>query len=74
MQFDEKINMLLDKWYDNKELTQISKEVQQFSFKYMPAGKMQCSYFMSSSDFLTESAKLVSKITSFNQNFSLQST
>ncbi|MDD3262734.1 MAG: peptidoglycan-binding domain-containing protein [Candidatus Absconditabacteria bacterium] len=74
MQFDEKINMLLDKWYDNKELTQISKEVQQFYSKYMPAGKMQCSYFISSSDFLTESAKLVSKITSFNQNFSSQST
>jgi hypothetical protein len=37
MQFDEKINMLLDKRYDNKEFSQITKEVQQFLSTYMSA-------------------------------------
>ncbi len=74
MQFDEKINMLLDKRYDNKELTQISKEVQQFYAKYMPAGKMQCSSFISFSGFVWESANLVKKITDFTTTFTLQNT
>ncbi|HCY21044.1 TPA: hypothetical protein DIC40_04285 [Patescibacteria group bacterium] len=36
MQFDEKMNMLLNKWYDNKEFTQITKNIQLFSSTYAP--------------------------------------
>lgn len=72
MQFDEKINMLLDKWYDNKEFSQITKEVQQFISKYNPEWKMQCSNFVSSTDFIQESSRLLKKISDFEKTFSLQ--
>lgn len=69
MQFDEKINMLLDKRYDNKEFSQITKEVQQFLSTYMSAWKMQCSSFVSSSGFVSEAARLLTKINSFSTSF-----
>jgi hypothetical protein len=48
MQFDEKTNFLLEKRYDNKEFTQITKEVQSFLTLYYPKSKMQCSLFLNS--------------------------
>ncbi len=74
MQFDEKTNFLLEKRYDNKEFTQITKEVQSFLTLYYPKSKMQCSLFLNSPWFLEEAASLLSKINSFNQSFSSNNT
>lgn len=69
LQFDEKLNLLLDKWYDNKEFTQITRNTQKFLSTYTPSGKMQCTSFLASSDFSQESSRLLKEITSFSSSF-----
>ncbi|AHB41318.1 hypothetical protein P148_SR1C00001G0527 [candidate division SR1 bacterium RAAC1_SR1_1] len=74
MQFDEKMNMLLNKWYDNKEFTQITKNIQLFSSTYAPLGKVQCSSFVSSTGFLKELATITNQIKNFSKTVSLQNS
>lgn len=74
LQFDEKINLLLDKWYDNKEFTQITKNIQKFSSTYAPLWKTQCSSFASSTDFLEESATIITQMKNFSKTVILQNS
>lgn len=72
MWLDEKINILLDQWYDNKEFSQITKEVQTFVSTYLSGTKTQCASLISSTTFTQESERISKKIVSFTESFSLK--
>jgi len=75
LQFDEKINLLLDRWYDNKEFTEITQKVKQFSVSYKSWSKLQCSSFVGFSNVMEKSAAdILAKIKLFNDNIYLSNS
>lgn len=70
MQVDEKINLLLSKRYDNKEYTQLTKDVEKFLALYAPLWRPLCSKIQFSSSFTQEAAHLIASIQSFWKTFS----
>lgn len=72
MQFDENVNLLLEKWYDNKEFTQIKKDVDAIISTYKNNWKFSCTSLLWSSYFEQDIALLKQKILSFDKTFSSQ--
>lgn len=72
MQFDENVNLLLEKWYDNKEFTQIKKDVDAIISTYKNNWKFLCTSLLWSSSFDQDIALLKQKILSFDKTFSSQ--
>ncbi len=64
--FDESVNSLLKKWYNNKELEKLSQEVDNFLNLYYDGSNLQCSKVLANDDYLNESAQILSKIKTFS--------
>ncbi len=73
LQFDEKLNILLDKWYDNKQYTKITKDIQNYINSYSSWWRLQCSSFVAADDFTKKSESLLKIIYDFPKEFSLSS-